>query len=336
MNYIFNTSIQKIEDSDIILLIGCNPRHEATMLNARIRKAFVNNKTEIYSVGNPGDLTYNYKIIGNNTKVIKDILEGKHEISLKLKKSKKPIIIIGESALELKSGKYIFEEFKEFLKRNNLINEDWNSLNILPQNASTVGAIDLGILSYNNQNNYTFFEKLKNGDFKFLYLVGSDNLNFNKNNEFIVYQGSHGDRGANIADVVLPSPAYTEQNGLFSNLEGRIQECRKASYPIGSSKEDWLIFNLILKSMGHDELFKSFLALRKQTLNQIKNFSKINQLPVKTKFLETRKEENSFYDEEINIKKIDYYFSNAISRSSKTMSDCRRIRSDEVNKATGT
>ena len=88
MNYIFNTSIQKIEDSDIILLIGCNPRHEATMLNARIRKAFVNNKTEIYSVGNPGDLTYNYKIIGNNTKVIKDILEGKHEISLKLKNLK--------------------------------------------------------------------------------------------------------------------------------------------------------------------------------------------------------------------------------------------------------
>ena len=336
MNYIFNTSIQKIEESDIILLIGCNPRHEATMLNARIRKAFVNNKTEIYSVGNPGDLTYNYKIIGNNTKVIKDILEGKHEISVKLKKSKKPIIIIGESALELKSGKYIFEEFKEFLKRNNLINEGWNSLNILPQNASTVGAIDLGILSYNNHNNYTFFEKLKNGDFKFLYLVGSDNLNFNKNKEFIVYQGSHGDRGANIADVVLPSPAYTEQNGLFSNLEGRVQECRKASYPIGSSKEDWLIFNSILKSMGHDELFKSFLVLRKQTLNQIKNFSKINQLPVKTQILETRKDKNSFYDEEIDIKKIDYYFSNAISRSSKTMSDCRRIRSDEVNKATGT
>ena len=102
-----------MKNSDIILLIGCNPRHEATMLNARIRKAFVNNKTEIYSVGNPGH-TYNYKIIGNNTKVIKDILEGKHEISLKLKKSKKPIIIIGESALELKSGKYIFEEFKRF------------------------------------------------------------------------------------------------------------------------------------------------------------------------------------------------------------------------------
>ena len=113
------------------------------------------------------------------------------------------------------------------MKRNNLINEDWNSLNILPQNASTVGAIDLGILSYNNQNNYTFFEKLKKWNFKFLYLVGSDNLNFNKNNEFIVYQGSHGDRGANIADVVLPSPAYTEQNGLFSNLEEEFKNAER-------------------------------------------------------------------------------------------------------------
>ena len=335
MNFIFNTSIQKIEEADIILLIGCNPRHEATMVNARIRKSFVNNKTEIFSVGNPGDLTYDYKIIGNNTLIIKDIIEGKNEISQQLKNSKKPMIIIGESALELKSGKYIFEEFKEFLKKYNLINEKWNSLNILPQNASTVGSLDLGIINYNKDNNFTFFDKLENQDFKFLYLLGSDNLNFNKNKEFIVYQGSHGDRGAEIADVILPSPAYTEQNGLFSNLEGRVQECRKASYPVGSSKEDWSIFNLILESMNHNELFKSFLSLRKETLSQIKNFSQINDLPVDNKNLKIKEEEIKFFDEKIDIKKIDYYFSNAISRSSKTMSDCRRIRSNQISQATG-
>ncbi len=335
MNFIFNTSIQKIEEADIILLIGCNPRHEATMVNARIRKSFVNNKTEIFSVGNPGDLTYDYKIIGNNTLIIKDIIEGKNEISQQLKNSKKPMIIIGESALELKSGKYIFEEFKKFLKKYNLINEKWNSLNILPQNASTVGSLDLGIINYNKDNNFTFFEKLENQDFKFLYLLGSDNLNFNKNKEFIVYQGSHGDRGAEIADVILPSPAYTEQNGLFSNLEGRVQECRKASYPVGSSKEDWSIFNLILESMNHNELFKSFLSLRKETLSQIKNFSQINDLPVDNKNLKIKEEEIKFFDEKIDIKKIDYYFSNAISRSSKTMSDCRRIRSNQISQATG-
>ena len=110
-------------------------------------------------------------------------------------------------------------------------------MNFLPQNASTVGLIDLKILSEENEKQFSFFDKLKNNKFKLLYLLGSDNLEF-KNNEFIIYQGSHGDRGAEIADVVLPSPAYTEQSGLFENLEGRVQECKKASYPIGEALED--------------------------------------------------------------------------------------------------
>ena len=161
--------------------------------------------------------------------------------------AKKPIIIIGESALGLKSGKYIFEEIKNFLKNNNFITKDWNALNFLPQNASTVGLIDLKILSEENEKNYSFFEKLNNNEFKLLYFLGSDNLEFKKNDEFIIYQGSHGDRGAEIADIVLPSVAYTEQNGLYENLEGRVQECKKASYPIGEALEDWKIFNLIIK-----------------------------------------------------------------------------------------
>jgi NADH-quinone oxidoreductase subunit G len=109
------------------------------------------------------------------------------------------------------------------------------------------------MLSQQDNNNFVFFEKLYNNKFKFLYLLGSDNLEFKKNNEFIVYQGSHGDRGAELADVILPSAAYTEQNGLYSNLEGRVQECKKASYPIGDSLEDWKIFNLILKKLGKIE-----------------------------------------------------------------------------------
>ena len=117
MNYIFNSSIQGIESSDLILLVGVNPRHEATMLNARIRKAFVQKNTKIYSIGNPGDLTYDYEIIGNTTEDIKKIVNNENEFSKKLLSAKKPIIIIGESALELKSGKYIFEEIKDYLKK---------------------------------------------------------------------------------------------------------------------------------------------------------------------------------------------------------------------------
>ena len=333
MNYIFNSSIRGIEDSDLILLIGTNPRHEATMVNARIRKAFAQKKTPIFSIGNPGNLTYDYTILGNKSEDIKKILNKEVEFYKKLLSAKKPIIIIGESALGLKSGKYIFEEIKNFLKNNNFITKDWNALNFLPQNASTVGLIDLKILSEENEKNYSFFEKLNNNEFKLLYLLGSDNLEFKKNDEFIIYQGSHGDRGAEIADIVLPSAAYTEQNGLYENLEGRVQECKKASYPIGEALEDWKIFNLIIKKLIKTENLSNFSLLRKEVLNSIPNFTKINELPL-YKDSENKKITTNFLSEEIIINELDYFYTNSISRASKTMSECRQI--NQSPKKTGT
>ena len=332
MNYIFNSSIKRIEESDLIFLVGSNPRQEATILNARIRKLYVQKNVPIYSLGNPGDLTYDYKIIGNKTDEIRKIINKEGEFYKKLLLAKKPLIILGESALELKSGKYIFEELKNFLKINNFIREDWNSLNILIQNASTVGLIDLNVIS-NKKGDFTFFENLNANKFKFLYLLGSDNLEIKKNNEFIVYQGSHGDRGAEIADVILPSATYTEQNGLYENLEGRVQECKKASYPIGEAKEDWKIFNLIFDRLGNKSDVLKFDVLREESLSLVKNFSKINELP-KFKNNEEKKKTSEFISEEILIKDLDYYFSNSISRSSKTMSECRQIR--QKLKRTGT
>jgi NADH-quinone oxidoreductase subunit G len=332
-NYIFNSSIQNIDESDLILLIGTNPRHEATMVNARIRKAFVKNKTPIYSIGNPGDLTYDYTLLGEDVNDIKNIFDEKSEINQKLKNVKKPIFIIGESVLELKNSKYILEKTKDFLIENNFINENWNALNTLVQNASTVGAIDLGFYNIDKNNNFIFFDKFKNKEFKLLYLVGSDNLEIKKSDEFIIYQGSHGDKNASIADIILPSPAYTEQNGLFENLEGRIQECRKASYPTSEALEDWKIFNLINFSLNNSDLFLDFFSIRKLALQEIPNFLEIdllpkNKEPIKTK---TLLEASS---EKIDIKNIDYYYSNSIARASKTMSDCKNISNN--NKKNGT
>jgi len=324
INYIFNSTIQGIEDSDLILLIGTNPRHEATILNARIRKTFAQKKVPIFSIGNPGDLTYDYKIIGNKTDDIKKIINKENDFSKKLLSAKKPIIIIGESALELKSGKYIFEELKKFLIQNNLINGERNPLNILIQNASTVGLLDLKILSNSKENEFIFFDNLVNKKFKFLYLLSSDNLDFKKNNEFIVYQGSHGDRGAEIADVILPSATYTEQNGLYENLEGRVQEGKKASYPIGESLEDWRIFNLIIKKISDKKNLTNFDQLRKEVLNSIPNFTKINELP-KPYLIQSENIQANFESEEVLIRELDYYYTNSISRSSKTMSECRQI-----------
>ena len=316
INYIFNSSINGIENSDFILLVGTNPRLEATILNARIRKAYIKNRTKIYSIGNPGDLTYPYKVIGSDSSIIREIASGSNEISEKIKKSKKPIIIIGESALYGKTGQYIFETLKSFLFNNNFINKNWNGLNILSQQASRVGAIDLGVYSINNSENFSFFKKLDSGDFKFIYLLGADNINFEKKDKFVVYQGSHGDKGAEIADVILPGAAYTEKNGLFVNLEGKLQNSYKASYPPGEAREDWIIFkdlaNMMKKKLAFDDV---------QTLRKLIN--KDIQLRIKNDVIKTNKVD--FIQGDILINPIDYYYTNPIARSSKVMSECRQI-----------
>jgi len=316
INYIFNSSINGIEESDMILLIGANPRLEATILNARIRKGYVKNNLKVYSIGDPGDLNYPYEIIGTSTSIIKEIVSGEHNISDKIKKSSKPIIIIGESALNNNAGKYIFESIKQFLYENNLIKKDWNALNILTQNASRVGATDLGLYSITSNDNFDFFTKLKNDKFKLLYLLGADNINLDKKDKFIVYQGSHGDKGAEFADIILPGAAYTEKNGLFVNLEGKLQKSYKASYPPGDAKEDWIIFKELAKLMKKDLGFSDFDSLRDLIIKSIEN---------KSNTIKDKKVNFDFYEKQVLVKPIDYYYTNAIARSSKVMSDCRQI-----------
>ena len=324
MNYIFNSTISGIEDSDLILLVGTNPRLEATILNARIRKAHLKGKVEVYAIGNPGDLTYPYKNIGSNTSVIQDICSNNHKISEKIKKSKKPIVIIGESALLGKTGKYVFETIKNFLFENNFIGKNWNSLNILNQHASRVGAIDLGVYSISEKDNFLFFDKLDNNDFKFLYLLGADNINFDKKDKFIVYQGSHGDKGAEMADIILPGAAYTEKNGLFVNLEGKIQKAYKASYPPGEAKEDWVILKELSDVLNRPLGYNNINQLREHIYKSIDQKNDNNMKSV---------ENVDFVNKDISIKSIDYYYTNSITRSSKVMNECRQISTNFLSTA---
>ncbi len=312
-NYLFNSEIKGIEKSDLILLIGTNPRFEATMLNARIRKSFLKNNTEIFSLEDLGDLTYPYKILTNTTEEVKKIIENNSEISKKITKAKYPIIIFGEGALDLNSSKYIFEGLKKFLIENNKINEDWNAINILPFNASAVGSYDLNIVSKTNDT----IEKIKNNFFELIFLFGQDNFSFNKKNEFIVYIGSHGDKGAEMADLVLPGAAFTEQDGYFTNLEGKLQMAFKASYPPGEAKEDWVIINEISNLVGRESLFKN----KNELLNAMNSYINSNK---KDDISNLFKEE--FVKEKISTLPNDYYHSNVIARASKTMNECRSIR----------
>tara|TARA_B100000029_G_scaffold443859_1_gene463213 strand:- start:1131 stop:3161 length:2031 start_codon:yes stop_codon:yes gene_type:complete len=315
-NYIFNSSINGIEESDLIILLGCNPRYEATIVNSRIRKSYLKNKTEIYSFNNLGDLTYPYRLIDNSTETVKEIFENKHYLSKKIIESQKPVIIVGQSILKHDSGAFIFEELKDFLKKNNKINEKWNSLNLLSNHASTVGAYDLDIFSSENGEN-VFLENLHKNNYDLIFLFGQDNLNFKKKNEFVIYIGSHGDKGAEMADLILPGSSYTEQDGYFTNLEGKIQKAFKATYPPGEAKEDWLIINELSELIKRKKLFNNKEELINSMLNFIKN-KKQNQPSLKR--------DTNFNMEKILVDDVDYYYSNVIARSSKTMTECRNIK----------
>ncbi len=316
-NYRFNSNILGIEDSDLILIIGCNPKLEATILNSRIRKSYLKSKLPIYSTNDIGDQTYPYKILDNSTNLIKDIVEGRNELSEKIIKSSKPIIIIGQSILKLKSGQYIFEELKNFLSKNNKINNEWNSLNILSKDAATVGSYDLTIFSSNNGRNI-LLEKLKENSLDLLFLLGQDKLKIEKKSAFVVYIGSHGDQGAKYSDLILPGSAFTEQDGYYTNLEGKIQKSFKASYPTELAKEDWLIINEISNLVRNKDLFKD----KDDLLVSMFNF--LNQ-ERKEEFV---KIDYSFENEKLLIDDFDYYFSNVIAKNSKTMSECRSMRSN--------
>jgi len=326
-NYIFNSSINGIEQSDLIFLIGTNPRYEATILNARIRKSFVNNNTKVISLNDIGNLTYPYESLDGQTKTLKDILENKHKLSNILKSSKKPMIIIGESFFNLKSSKNIFYLIKDYLKSNFKFDNEWNPLNILSTDASTVGNIDLGVFNNKLGNNITL-EKLQNNELELLFLIGQDNLDINKKNEFIIYIGSHGDRGAEVADIILPGAAYTEQTAHYTNLEGKIQKAYKASYPPGEAKEDWQIINELAEYMNNRKLFNDKDELISSMINfvNLKNKNSVSE----TKNLDKDNSE----DEILKIEIKDYYFSNVVARASKTMIDCNNSK---INfKSTGT
>ena len=198
--------------------------------------------------------------------------------------------------------------------KNNKISNEWNPLNVISNDASTVGSLDLGIYKNNNYNNEVL-KNLQNNFYEIVYLLGADNLNFTSKNEFIIYQGSHGDKGAEIADVILPGAAFTEQDGFYTNLEGIMQKAYKATYPPGNAKEDWQIINELSNYLSKKFLFDSKDSLEKNMINYLKLHNSKNKTSIEI--------EKNFTNEKIFIKDIDYYYSNAIARSSKTMSKCR-------------
>ena len=311
-NYLFNSKIENVEDCDFILLVGANPRLEATIINSKIRKA-VKKGCKVYSIGNPGELHYKYKVLGDNISILNDLINGNISESNEINSSKKPIIIIGESALKSDTARDVLNLSKKLLKKLNKL----DGLNILHQSASNVGSLKLGLQSEDLKKVYSS---------EVLYLLNADEVEIKKSdNQFIIYQGTHGGENSDIADVILPSAAYSEKDGTYINLEGRSQRAFKASYPPGLAKEDWEIFDLVSLSFGNTNTFKSLDNLREKLFDAHPTLSHYDIVP-ELNLSAIKFEESAKHDIKINIDTIDYYQTNIVARNSETMKQCKESK----------
>ena len=320
-NYIFNSHINGIEKCDTILFVGINPRLNAPIINARIRKNYLNRDIQIASISSEKfDLTYDYNFLGNNIDVLNDIYDQKNEFGKSFNKSNFPMIIIGDEALKDSQSRNIQSICIEILTKANAFRKDWNGFNIMHNSSSIVGSYDL-LNNYSSISHFEINNQCKTGEIKFLFLLGVDeNLYQDYKDTFIVYQGHHGDAGAQRANVILPGSAYTEKSASFINLEGRLQTTERAVFPPGDAKEDWAIIRAMSEFLGKKIKYDSLNELRDQMNKEV--FEKIifregsfNKKPLKGKF------------EKLNSSHLigsgrNQYMTCPISRSSNTMAEC--------------
>ena len=323
-SYMFNSSIQEVENADVILLVGSNPRWEASVLNARIRKAYINNDCKIGLIGKNINLNYKYEKISENLSSLNDILNEKNEFSKKLKNANNPLIILGTSAINHKQGKEVLNTCALIAKNLPNSSNEFNPLNILNQDISRVGALDLGFT--NQEFNYNFDEKVKikvNETKPVVFLLGLDEIDHNLlENAFVVYLGHHGDSSASIADVVLPSPAYTERSSTYMNIEGRVIQTSRCHNPLGEAKEEWKIYRVLSNLLDKENKFNNLSDVRHSLINSNQQFRELLELPKRSGITFASKSEIKNYEFSYNIK--NFYMNDSISRASETMAKCSK------------
>ncbi|HEU5020022.1 MAG TPA: NADH-quinone oxidoreductase subunit NuoG, partial [Pseudolabrys sp.] len=237
--YLFNATIAGIERADALLLIGCNPRREAAVLNARIRKRWRQGPFPIGVIGEKADLTYNYEYLGAGPETLGNL--GKGKFAEVLKGAERPLILIGAGALARPDGAAIAASAASVAQDAGAIKDGWNGFSVLHNAASRVAALDLGLVPGKGGQNAA---QMAQGGVDVLFLLGADEIEVAPG-PFVVYVGSHGDRGAHRADVILPGAAYPEKSGIYLNTEGRVQMANRASFPPGEAREDWAILRAL-------------------------------------------------------------------------------------------
>jgi len=259
-SYIFNATIAGIEDADAIIMVGTNPRWEASVLNARIRKRWRQGDLPVGLIGTPADLTYDHDYLGAGPDTLADLAAGKLPFNDKLKNAKKPLLIVGQGALRGPNGAAVLALAAQAAQAIGAVSAEWNGFSVLHTAASRVGALDLGFVP--GKGGLDVAGMLQPGALDVLFLLGADEIEVPAG-AFVVYQGTHGDRGAHRADVILPGAAYPEKAATWVNTEGRVQMGSRATFPPGEAREDWAILRALSDVLGQKLPYDSAAELRR-------------------------------------------------------------------------
>jgi NADH-quinone oxidoreductase subunit G len=327
-SYLFNTTIAGAEAADAILLIGTNPRWEAPVLNARLRKAWLDGALKIANVGAAYDLTYPVEQLGG-ADVLSAIANGSHAFGKVLKDAKRPMVIVGAGALARADGAAIASLAAKIAGDTGMIGPagaaaegGWSGFNVLHTAASRVAALDLGFVKGKDIS--------RMGEMELVYLLGADEFDMARlGKAFVVYQGTHGDAGAHRADVILPGAAYTEKEGLYANFEGRVQRAKRAAFPPGDAKEDWAILRALSDVLGKRLPYDDREALRAAIVADAPHFGTHNEAPVHPgadPAIWGRIGQAGPIDAKVPLESPirDFYLTNPIARASMTMAECSR------------
>ncbi|CAI27892.1 NADH-quinone oxidoreductase chain G [Ehrlichia ruminantium str. Gardel] len=324
--YLFNTGISNIHKADLCLLINTNIRLEAPIINARLRKRYLQGNIHIASIGTYDNFNYRVENLGNYCSVLQDILDENTDFSQLLKSAKNPMLILGQDALIGNYGYTVFTLAVKIAEKFGMLRDDWNGFNVLHKAAARVGALDLGFIpSYNKKNIVLdIINGVKSGEIEVLYLLGADELDISRSDSsFIIYQGHHGDKGAQIADVILPGAAYTEKSATYVNTEGRVQRTNIAVFPPGMAKEDWVIIQELSKYLKVDMQYNTIGCVRNKLSTIGEQFLEENighLIPSKWISIDLGvklEETSTFINRDFN-----FYMTDPISRASVIMANC--------------
>jgi NADH-quinone oxidoreductase subunit G len=329
--YIFNSTIAGIDEADAILLIGCNPRLEAPVLNARIRKRVQKGGCTVGVIGEKADLTYGYRYMGAGPETLAGIAD--HPMA----KAQKPMFIIGQGALTRPDGAAVLALAAKAAAAIGVVRGDWNGFNVLHTAAGRVGALDVCALPGDGGlNTWGILEAAGRGNLDVVLLAGADEIDTAKlGKSFVIYVGSHGDAGAHRADVILPGAAYTEKSATYVNTEGRPQMTARAVFPPGDAREDWAIYRTLAEKLGAAPEWTTLEGLRAAMYKiapQLAELGAIHRADADA-LSELAKGEGPTAKDSFRSPVTDFYLTNPIARASRIMGDCSAIKGSRTMQA---